>query len=182
MYELFILGQLMAENKHGYLLQERLKNVVGPYRQISSGTLYPLLSRLVENGLIQLLLEEQPEGGRPRKIYALTEAGRTRFEELMVQPLEHDMDSELIFHFKMAYFEYVTLDVRLQCLEQYMKYLQYNLEYVNSLSSMLANKQESDNKLLHVLRMLDHRRHVCLADIGWMEEEIERVRGADVSR
>lgn len=48
MYEIFVLGELMEMDKHGYLLQERLKRFVGPIRQISSGTLYPLISRLVD--------------------------------------------------------------------------------------------------------------------------------------
>jgi DNA-binding PadR family transcriptional regulator len=175
MYELFVLGQLMSDNKHGYLLQERLKHAVGPIREISSGTLYPLLSRLVESGWINLRLEDEA-GARPRKIYEMTEAGRRRFHELMASPLEYSMDSELIFHFKLIFFHYVTKDVQHACLEQYAEYLRHNLKYVDSLSQMFNKKQIDNTQLRHLLRMLDHRKHVGSADLQWVTDEIEQTK------
>jgi DNA-binding PadR family transcriptional regulator len=175
MYDLFVLGELMTEDLHGYLLQERLGNAVGPIRQISSGTLYPLLSRLVENGWISLRLEEQ-QSERPRKIYELTKSGRERFHQLMVSPLEHNADTELIFHFKMIYFQYVSKDVQLVCLKQYLDYIQINVQHVNSISSMITKKQLDENKRLQILRMLDHRRHIGLSELGWLTGEIERIK------
>ncbi|WP_248925814.1 PadR family transcriptional regulator [Paenibacillus hamazuiensis] len=176
MYELFVLGQLMSGDKHGYLLQERLKHTVGPIRQISSGTLYPLLSRMAENGWITLRLEEEQQGGRPRKIYSITDAGRERFHVLILSPLEHNLDTELIFHLKMALFRYVPKDIQIACLEQYMEYVRYNLKYVNSLLQMFSKKHNDEHILIYVMRMLEHRKHVALADIAWLTEEIERIK------
>ncbi|WP_199617659.1 PadR family transcriptional regulator [Paenibacillus alkalitolerans] len=179
MYELFILGELMTGDKHGYLLQDILKNAVGPFRQISSGTLYPLLSRLVENGLIRQLADEGKEGARPRKLYQLTETGRQRFHELMAQPLEHNAEAELLFHFKMVYFLYVPKDVRLACLEQYLKYLQINLHYITGFESkILLYKPEPEKERVQLLRVIDHRKHVGAAGIRWVEEEIERIKSS----
>ncbi|GAA0363921.1 PadR family transcriptional regulator [Bacillus horti] len=174
MYEIFVLGQLMEEDKHGYLISERLKHAVGPIRKISSGTLYPLLSRLVNNGWVSLR-EEEHNGSRARKIYGLTEAGRNRFKEQMASPLEFNTDAELIFHFKMSYFHHVPKDVQLACLEQYLEYLTYNLKYVTSLSQMMSTKEMEESQRFHVLRMLDHRKHVLEADIGWVRSEIKQV-------
>ncbi|WP_088832400.1 PadR family transcriptional regulator [Paenibacillus tyrfis] len=177
MYDLFVLGELMIGDTHGYQLQERLKRAVGPVRQISSGTLYPLLSRLVEHGWISLRLEKQ-EGRRARKIYKLTEAGRERFFELMVSPLDYTAETELMFHFKMSNFPYVTKEVRLASLEQYLGYLQHNLKYVDSIVRMISNKKMDERKREQVLRMLDHRKHVGLADAEWVAKELERVKAA----
>ncbi len=179
MYELFVLGQLMEDEKHGYLLQERLKTAVGPIRQISSGTLYPLLARLLEKGWISRRFEEQQDGGRPRKIYGLTESGRERFQELMCNHLEHSVDTELIFHFKMTLFEYVTKDVQLACLEQYLEFLEDNLEFVTSQLIIVSQKQITETKRIQLMRMLDHRKSVGLADIEWVTKEIERVEALD---
>jgi DNA-binding PadR family transcriptional regulator len=176
MYELFVLGELMTGDKHGYLLQNILKNAVGPNRRISSGTLYPLINRLIGNGWIRLRDEEGAEGGRARKIYQLTEAGEERFQELMHKPLEHNADIDLVFHFKMVYFGYVPQDVRLACLEQYLQYLQYDLKYVTDCESKLISAQPSPEKQrLQLLRMIDHRKHVTTADIEWIQEEIKRI-------
>lgn len=176
MYELFVLGQLMEGEKHGYLIQERLKHAVGPIRQISSGTLYPLITRLVKEGWVNLRQEEL-DGARARKIYALTDAGRERFHQLMTSPLEYTTDAELLFHFKMTCFHYVPKDVQLACLRQYANYLEYNLNYVNSLTEMFRDKPINEEQRGHVLRMLDHRAHVGMADRAWVMAELERVAG-----
>lgn len=56
---------------YGYELQQRLAELG---MEIEQGTLYPLLRRLQEQGL--LAEEWSVEGSRPRKYYVLTEAGR----------------------------------------------------------------------------------------------------------
>ena len=40
-YELFVLGELSAGPHHGYLLHSILGKILGPFRQISWGALYP---------------------------------------------------------------------------------------------------------------------------------------------
>lgn len=175
MYELFVLGELMTGEKHGYILQEILKNTAGPIRQISSGTLYPLLSRLVKNGRINL--REESEGGRMRKIYELTEAGRERFQQLMEKPLEYNAETERLFHFKMVYFQYVKKDVRLACLEQYLNYLQTIRNYVASFEAQIISQKPSPEKQrIQLLRVFDHRKHVGTADIEWITKEIDRIK------
>lgn len=177
MYELFVLGELMTGEKHGYMLQEILKNAAGPGRHISSGTLYPLLSRLVESGLIHLRHEEESEGGRLRKVYALTETGHERFQRLMEQPLDYNADTERLVHFKMVYFQYVAKEVRLDCLEQYLHYLQTTRRYVlNFESQLLAQKPSPEKQRIQLLRVFDHRKHVGAADIEWVTKEIARIQ------
>lgn len=56
---------------YGYELQQRLAELG---MEIEQGTLYPMLRRLQEQGL--LAQEWSVEGARPRKYYTLTEAGR----------------------------------------------------------------------------------------------------------
>ncbi|TDF94804.1 PadR family transcriptional regulator [Paenibacillus piri] len=176
MYELFVLGELMTGEKHGYILQEILKRTGGPGRQISSGTLYPLLSRLVESGLIHLRLEEESEGGRPRKIYEITEVGRDRFQQLMEQPLESTTDTDRLVHFKMVYFQYVAKNVRLACLEQYLNHLQTAWTYVDKFESQLKRlKPSPDMQRIQLLRVFEHRKHVGAADMEWVSKEIERI-------
>jgi DNA-binding PadR family transcriptional regulator len=177
MYELFVLGELMTGEKHGYILQEILKNTAGRIRQISSGTLYPLLSRLVDNGLINLRLEEESMGGRLRKIYELTDAGGERFQQLMEKPLEYNAETEHLFHYKMVYFQYVTKDVRLACLEQYLKYLQYTQKHVTNFElQIISQKPSPEKQRIQLLRVFDHRKQVGAADMDWVMKEIKRIK------
>lgn len=73
------LSQLDEPN-YGYGLQQRLAELG---MEIEQGTLYPLLRRLQEQGL--LAEEWNVEGSRPRKYYRLTHAGRQSREALRIQ-------------------------------------------------------------------------------------------------
>src|SRR6266478_3486365 len=52
MYELFVLGELMDGPHYGYILRDILGRLLGPFRHISWGVLYPLIRHLESGGLI----------------------------------------------------------------------------------------------------------------------------------
>jgi PadR family transcriptional regulator PadR len=65
---------LLAERDHyGYEVARRLRDMDGLVT--SEGTVYPLLGRLSDAGLVTTTWW-QSDSGRPRKYYALTPAGR----------------------------------------------------------------------------------------------------------
>jgi PadR family transcriptional regulator PadR len=72
--ELCVLNALAGEERYGYDLVKAL--VAAPGVGVTEGTLYPLLSRLRLQGLIEARLVESAEGPA-RKYYRLTQAGRT---------------------------------------------------------------------------------------------------------
>jgi DNA-binding PadR family transcriptional regulator len=167
----------MAGEKHGYMLQEVLKNSLGFGRKVSSGTLYPLLSRMAEGGWIQLRIEGK--GGRTRKRYEITEAGRERFLQLMRQPLDShtNAETELAFRLKMVYFQYVAKEVRLACLDQYLQILERNFKYVSDFESyLLSHKPEPERQRVQLLRVFDHRKRLGEVEIQWVKDEIDRVK------
>ena len=71
--ELCVLNALAGEERYGYDLVKAL--VAAPGVGVTEGTLYPLLSRLRVQGLIESRLVESAEGPA-RKYYRLTPAGR----------------------------------------------------------------------------------------------------------
>ncbi len=70
--ELCILNALDENEKYGYELVKIL--VALPGLGVTEGTIYPLLSRLKNQGLVTTRLVESPEGPA-RKYYTLTEQG-----------------------------------------------------------------------------------------------------------
>ena len=58
-----------------------LKKLAGTEFATQEGTLYPLLSRLRREGLVDYAWQES-EAGPPRKYYRLTDAGRAQLTEL----------------------------------------------------------------------------------------------------
>jgi DNA-binding PadR family transcriptional regulator len=67
----------LQEPKYGYSLIDELAQ---HGLQIDQGTLYPLLRRLEEQGLLQS--EWNVEGSRPRRYYVISHAGRQRLAAL----------------------------------------------------------------------------------------------------
>jgi PadR family transcriptional regulator PadR len=73
---LTVLSQLEDE-QYGYSLAQRLSD---QGLQIDQGTLYPLLRRLEEQGLLDS--EWSVEGSRPRRYYRLNDTGRQTLRTL----------------------------------------------------------------------------------------------------
>lgn len=76
--EYCILSILNGEDKYASEILESLKDVK---LLVVEGTIYPLLTRLKNAGLLSYRWEES-SSGPPRKYYALTETGKLFLKEL----------------------------------------------------------------------------------------------------
>ncbi len=77
--ELCILTAMDAEERYGYALVKEL--VAVPGLQVAEGSIYPLLSRLKQQGFVETRLEESPDGPA-RKYYRLTSRGREQLTQM----------------------------------------------------------------------------------------------------
>jgi PadR family transcriptional regulator PadR len=77
--ELAVMGVLYHERHYGYSLIRVLteRNSIS----LKEGTIYPILARLYEDGMVRSEWVESDQGP-PRKYYALTPAGRKLYAEL----------------------------------------------------------------------------------------------------
>jgi len=69
-----VLALLEGEERYGFDLVRALAEIDGMVT--SEGTIYPLLSRLRRDGLVESTWRESPSGP-PRRYYRITESGRT---------------------------------------------------------------------------------------------------------
>ena len=78
----YILLSLAPGKKHGYAIMKDVKALSRGRVNLSTSTLYTAIGRLLDQGLIARLSEEEQEAapGLPRKSYALTELGRRVLE------------------------------------------------------------------------------------------------------
>ena len=79
--ELLLLRLLRDGQKYGYRLATDLRRSSEGQLEVKEGTLYPVLYRLEDQGLIAPTWEQR-ERGVPRKYYELTAAGKRRLVEL----------------------------------------------------------------------------------------------------
>ena len=95
-----ILLSLAQESRHGYAIMQEVSDLTNGRISLMTGTLYGALRRLLEQGWIERVEEENPEDtGRTRKVYRLSDLGRkilnteiSRLEELV--EVAHHRSSE----------------------------------------------------------------------------------------
>jgi len=71
----FILLSLLPGPKHGYAIMKDVQALSDSRVNLSTGTLYGALRRLLESGWVQRM-EGEVENGRERKSYMLTQLGK----------------------------------------------------------------------------------------------------------
>lgn len=80
--EMLVLKQLESEEQYGYQLINRLKEESSGMFALKEGTLYPILYRLEDDGLVSSRWS-QPKGKEvSRKYYRITEEGKAELQEL----------------------------------------------------------------------------------------------------
>jgi DNA-binding PadR family transcriptional regulator len=71
-----VLTALADAPRHGYAIVQEVLTISGGQVRLRTGTLYTALDRMLQQGLVQVHAEEVV-GGRLRRSYALTDAGRS---------------------------------------------------------------------------------------------------------
>ena len=84
------LGILTRADATGYEIKKLFEeDGYQHFIEASFGSIYPALSRLTDDGLVSVR-EEAQEKRPDRKIYSITQAGRTAFLAAMMKPLPED--------------------------------------------------------------------------------------------
>ena len=81
-----LLGFLMRQNMTGYDLRKAFSLSFAFFSGLSYGSIYPALRKMEKNGLITKQVEIQ-DGAPNRKVYTITEEGRTAFLNSLKSPL-----------------------------------------------------------------------------------------------
>jgi PadR family transcriptional regulator, regulatory protein AphA len=88
-----ILGMVAVEPRSGYDIKRIVDHSTRFFWAASYGQIYPELKRLAEQGLIEP--DAEPEGGRRRTRYRITDAGREALADWIRSPdLVHEMRDE----------------------------------------------------------------------------------------
>jgi PadR family transcriptional regulator, regulatory protein PadR len=75
-----VLGILAEDESYGYAILKQVSELSGGRLEWTDGLLYPLLHRLERTGHVESVWR-QPDGGRRRKYYRITEQGRAELAE-----------------------------------------------------------------------------------------------------
>lgn len=174
MLELAVLGSLHERPMHGYELRKQLNALLGSFRALSYGTLYPALKALLAR---RLIAEDHPEdpaqaGKRSKIVYRLTTEGKERFQDLLGEAGPSAWDDET-FGVHFAFFSRTDADVRLRILEGRRSRLEERLDGVRT--SFVRTRERLDSYTLELQR---HGLESVEREVRWLTELIETERTA----
>jgi DNA-binding PadR family transcriptional regulator len=186
-YELLILSFLMRGKMHGYLMAKIINDIIGPYAKFSHGRMYPLLSKLEADGLIGAAEDaaEHGQGDRRQRAFTITEAGRKRFHQLMMDTTSSPGGYREIFWMKFTSFEMLQPDERLFLMDHYLNYCQTHIFHLmNQMEELERDVKEqhfmTDQRpdvTLHVIRHAINQWRLESKDVTELRErEIARMQ------
>lgn len=184
MYELIILSLLMRMPMHGYLIVKITNDQIGPWAKISSGTLSTILNKLEQTGLIVILPQERipAKGDRHLRTFMITEEGRKRFHQLMMDTSSNLGDYQKFFHYKMGFLDLLRPDERLLLMNHYMNYCQITILHLQTEMDGLVHELADHSTpafLENLLRVMKHIVQQWQAEFDWVrsvrEQELEQM-------
>lgn len=140
MLEFIIIGMVFYKPLTGYDVKKYIEDGIGVFYKASYGSLYPSLKKLTEKGFLTMF--EQPQGGRQKKYYQITEQGKDAFFEWLSTPMDSNdnMDNHLA---KVYFFDRLPVDIRNQQLQEYE---QNNIKYLRKLQALEKHFSNMENK------------------------------------
>ena len=175
--ELAILGLLHETPMHGYELRKRLNLLLGSFRALSYGSLYPCLKGLVDQGLIvgsdaaQTPPPHALSGKRARIVYELTADGKEHFASILASSGPTTWEDEH-FDVRFAFFAQTDAETRLRILEGRRTRLTERLEQVRQ--SATRTRERLDEYTLELQR---HGLEQVEREVRWLDGLIDNERG-----
>jgi DNA-binding PadR family transcriptional regulator len=190
-YELLVLGRLMYGACHGYFIADVMSDMLGPWQRVSTGTLYPLLARLERDGLIETdAAAAEPRSRRTPRSYTITEAGRARFIELMLDTTSSIGDYQRLFYLKVPHLEFLSAQDQIELLEHYRDYCRAAIRHqekntrnlkgwlVELGASGAAHPHPGGVSMAGLENAIETTRHWTTqwqADLAWVEHLLARI-------
>jgi DNA-binding PadR family transcriptional regulator len=159
---------------HGYMIAKVIENIIGPNRRMQWGALYPVLSRLENEGLIRVEQEDPECEGRGRKVYAITEAGWRRLHDLLMDTERHAGEYDTVFSHKVALFSLLLPEEQLRLSRHYAVFAQQNLDHLERRCREMCENYLPSDARADVLEVMNHRINYWKGERVWAEELIAR--------
>ena len=172
--EYAILGMLGDGPLHGYELRKRLAVVLGPFRPLSYGSLYPALHRISARGLITgaeitaaMETSAPPlSAKRARVVYALTGDGKEAFAAWVNETGPEAWDDEG-FATHLAFFSRTEARARMRILHGRRSRLEERVALLRE--SMTRSRERVD---AYTLQLQQHGLEGAEREVRWLSELI----------
>lgn len=167
--ELLLLGLLRQQDMHGYQLHDFIDSYMQTCVDIKKSTAYYLLDKMAQQGLIEQ--SEEREGNRPtRRVYSLTLAGETLFQELLRQNLADYIPARFGGDVGLTFLDQVPVEEAVALLRQRRAHLA---------NALIRGRQTPlHSGALQVI--IEHQIAHLSAELDWLDGLISRLENNEI--
>ena len=131
--ETAILSLIVEAPRHGYEIEQIIEaRVMRDWTEIGLSSIYYILKKLEEKGLVQSALEKTPGRGPARKIYRPTEQGRREWHTAALQALSRPAHRSMPFLMGLAALPAFSPEEVEGALTSYLTALEEDLSHIHS--------------------------------------------------
>jgi DNA-binding PadR family transcriptional regulator len=166
--KLVVLGLLMNAEMHGYQINEVIEAHLGSGIQLKKALVYKLLNTMTDDGW--LTYTEEQQGNRPpRRVYAITEAGKSAFQQMVVESLADYKPADFLGNSAIGYLDMLSPEEALPLLHQRRAKAEALLQEARALGTHPGSHQF----------IIDHQVHHMTSELAWLDHVIATVKGAN---
>ncbi|ARV60700.1 PadR family transcriptional regulator [Nostocales cyanobacterium HT-58-2] len=168
-----ILGLLSFDSMSGYDIKKKIEASTSNFWTESYGQIYPILKRLVTEGLATQSVEEQV--GKPdRHVYTLTDKGREELQRWLIEPVEPQVERIEIL-LKLFFGQQVTVLDNIRHMQQFRELQQQLLQKYQALEEQVKEKGADNPNFPYWLITVSYKLHVTKALISWCDETLAKL-------
>jgi DNA-binding PadR family transcriptional regulator len=163
--KLLLLGLLRRQEMHGYQLNEFIDNNLSLCTDLKKPTAYYLLDQMCKDGWISS--ETVQEGNRPpRRVYRLTDAGETAFQQLLREGLSSYQPVNFPGDIGIAFLDWLAPSEALPLLEQQKSQLSARLDEIRAIPHHAGS----------LGMIFSHQIQHLQAELAWLDEVIATLK------
>jgi DNA-binding PadR family transcriptional regulator len=173
--ELAILSLIAEQPRHGYDLEQIIEaRGMREWTEIGFSSIYYLLNKLEDGGLVESQLRQTEGKGPARKIYRITQIGRQALIERALAALSAPQSGSSPFLLGLANYPLIPREQLLDALNSYVARLGDRVRHI-------GQRAEAQRPLpAFVQAMFDYSQHMLEAERRWMQRFIEEVEAGNV--
>lgn len=155
----------MKSLSHGYRISKIINDMIGPYAKMSPGRIYPLFNKLKEEGLICLV---EGEGASRHNEYTITDKGRERFRQLLMDTTSNLGEYRKLFPFKFVFIEWLQPNEQKYLLDHFINYCQTHLFHIDAeIEDLKQRESEIGTSVWSSLVMMAHMKTQWQLELDW---------------
>lgn len=165
-----VLGLLSFGPNSGYDIKKKIEASTSNFWSESYGQIYPILKRLVVEGLATQSVQDQV--GKPdRHVYMLTDKGREELQRWLIEPVEPQVERIEIL-LKLFFGQQVTVADNILQVQQFRELQQQLLQKYRAIERDVKAKGADNPNFPYWLMTVNYKLHSTEALILWCDETL----------